>query len=110
MSDDEAIKARIEVLAKVFTGRLHVRFEKLNATFALCAADRTDDGHWAELHRQLHSLADAAGSFGFDALGVQASRIALRVTALLEQGERHPHDVNEIGLSLAALQDTQHGS
>lgn len=110
MSDDAAIKARVEVLAKVFTGRLHVRFEKLDQAYALCAAASGDHAGWAELHRQLHSLADAAGSFGFDALGVQASRIALRVTALVAQGERHAHDVNEIGLALAALQETDYGA
>ena len=104
MSDDEAIKARVEVLAKVFSGRLHVRFEKMNEAFALCAADSAIDANWVELHRQLHSLADAAGSFGFDALGVQASRIAARVQALLAQGQRHRHDIDEIGLALAALQ------
>lgn len=108
MSDEDAIKARGEVLAKVFTGRLHVRFEKMNQTFALCAAASGDDANWIELHRLLHSLADAAGSFGFDALGVQASRIALRVKALLAQAKRHPHDVNEIGLALAALQSADH--
>lgn len=105
MSDEDAVKARVEVLAKVFTGRLHVRFEKMDAAFALCQADSAADAHWEELHRLLHSLADAAGSFGFDALGVQASHLALRITALLAQGQRHPHDVNEIGLALAALQD-----
>ena len=104
MSDDAAIKARVEVLAKVFSGRLHVRFEKMNETFALCAADSSIDANWAELHRMLHSLADAAGSFGFDALGVQASRVAARVQALLAQGQRHRHDIDEIGLALAALQ------
>src|SRR5688572_26558384 len=98
MSGEDAVKARVEVLAKVFSGRLHVRFEKMNAVFALCQADSADDANWNELHRLLHSLADAAGSFGFDALGVQASRIALRVKALLAQGQRHPHDINEIGL------------
>lgn len=105
MSDEDAVKARVEVLAKVFTGRLHVRFEKMNEAFALCQAGGANDAAWEELRRLLHSLADAAGSFGFDELGVQASRIALRVTALLAQGQRHPHDINEVGLALAALQD-----
>lgn len=105
MSDEHAVRARVEVLAKVFTGRLHVRFEKLNATFALCQADSAADVHWDELHRQLHSLADAAGSFGFDELGVQASQVALRIKALLAHGQRHPHDIGEIGLALSALQE-----
>ena len=75
MSDDAAIKARVEVLAKVFTGRLHVRFEKMNAAFALCVAASGDDASWIELHRQLHSLADAAGSFGVDELGLDRKSV-----------------------------------
>lgn len=105
MRDEDAVKARGDVLAKVFTGRLHVRFQKMDAAFALCRADSAADAHWDELHRLLHSLADAAGSFGFEQLGVQASRIAARVTALLAQGRRHPHDIGEIGLALAALRE-----
>jgi HPt (histidine-containing phosphotransfer) domain-containing protein len=96
MSDDDAIKARVDVLAKVFTGRLHVRFEKMNEAFAAA--------NWDELHRLLHSLADAAGGFGFDELGLQASRIALRITALQAQQARHPHDIDQIGLALTVLQ------
>lgn len=107
MSDEDAVKARIEVLARVFTGRLHVRFEKMNETFALCQADSANDASWEELRRQLHSLADAAGSFGFDELGVRTSGVALRVTALLAQTGRHPHDVNEIGQALMTLQSGQ---
>ena len=104
MSDDKAIEARADILKKVFTGRLHVRFEKMNEAFARCVADRGDDASWTELHRLLHALADAAGSFGFDALGVQASRIAVRVTGLLAQNQRHTHDIDDIGLALTALQ------
>ena len=104
MSDDDAIKARADVLAKVFSGRLHVRFEKMNEAFALCQADSAADASLTELHRLLHSLADAAGGFGFDALGLQASGIAARVAALLAQRQRHPHDLHEIGLALTAMQ------
>jgi HPt (histidine-containing phosphotransfer) domain-containing protein len=106
MSDDAAIQAKVDVLAKVFTGRLHVRYEKMNAAFALCTADASVQEHWVELHRLLHSLAGAAGSFGFDALGRQAAVIEHRVKALLAAGQPHPHDINEIGLALAALQST----
>lgn len=106
MSDDDAIKAKVEVLAKVFSGRLHVRYEKMNEAFALCRADSGDDASWSELHRLLHSLAGAAGSFGFEALGEQAHRIELQVKALLEQPQRHPHDIDQVGLALADLQRT----
>ncbi len=106
MSDNDAIKAKVDVLAKVFTGRLHVRFEKMNEDFALCQADG-DDSHWVELHRLLHSLAGAAGSFGFDVLGQDAARIEHQVKALLAEPQRHPHDITRIGQALTALQTTR---
>ncbi len=106
MSEDDAIKAKVAVLAKVFSGRLHVRYEKMNEAFALCQADSGDDGNLVELHRLLHSLAGAAGSFGFDALGEQARAIELQVKALLEQPQRHSHDIGQVGQALAALQRT----
>jgi HPt (histidine-containing phosphotransfer) domain-containing protein len=107
MSDDAAIKAKVEVLAKVFTGRLHVRYQKMNEAFALGQADSGADPGWVELHRLLHSLAGAAGSFGCDALGEQARRIELQVKALLDQPgpDRHRHDIDQIGLALAELQN-----
>lgn len=107
MSDEAAINAKVEVLAKVFTGRLHVRYQKMNEAFALCQADGGADAGWVELYRLLHSLAGAAGSFGCNALGGQARRIELQVKALLDQpgSERYPHDIGQIGLALAALQN-----
>jgi HPt (histidine-containing phosphotransfer) domain-containing protein len=104
MSDEAAIKAKVEVLAKVFSGRLHVRYEKMAAAFTLCQADSANDAHWVELHRLLHSLAGAAGSFGFDALGAAAGRVEQQVKALLADSRRHPHDIHDIGLALTALQ------
>ena len=106
MSDDAALKAKVEVLAKVFSGRLHVRFEKMNEAFALCQSDG-DDSHWIELLRLLHSLAGAAGSFGFDALGQEAAGIEHQVKALLAQPRRHAHDIIRIGQALTALQSTR---
>ncbi len=108
MSDDGEVQAKVDMLAKVFSGRLHVRFEKMNEAFALCqaGAGTEADASWVELHRLLHSLAGAAGSFGFDALGAQARHIELQVKALLDQPQRHPHDIEQIGMALDALQRT----
>ncbi|MES2316493.1 MAG: Hpt domain-containing protein [Pseudomonadota bacterium] len=104
MNGEDAIKAKVDVLAKVFSGRLHVRFEKMNEAFARCQGGGADDSDWVELHRLLHSLAGAAGSFGFDALGQQAAGIEHQVKALLAQPQRHPHDITRIGQALEALQ------
>jgi HPt (histidine-containing phosphotransfer) domain-containing protein len=103
--DAAAVQAKVDMLAKIFKGRLHVRFEKMNETFALCQADGGNEEHWVELHRLLHSLGGAAGSFGFDELGAHATFIELRIKDMLGQ-QKHPHDVAEIGQAIAALQST----
>ena len=76
----------------------------MHAAFALCQAAGDNAEHWVELHRQLQSLAEAAGSFGFDELSARASFIELQIKDLLEQPDKHPHDIGEIGQALAALQ------
>ncbi len=108
MSTDDAaaVQAKVDMLAKIFKGRLHVRYEKMNETFALCQADSDNEEHWIELHRLLHSLGGAAGSFGFDELGAHATFIELRIKDMLGQ-PRDSAEVAEIGAALAALQSTQ---
>lgn len=106
MSGDDAVQAKVDMLAKIFKGRLHVRFEKMNAAFALCQAGGDNQEHWVELHRLLHSLGGAAGSFGFDELGARATFVELQIKDLLGQPDKHPHDIDQIGLALAALQST----
>ena len=104
MSGEQQVQARVDMLAKIFKGRLHVRFEKMKATFALCQAGGDTEAHWIELHRQLQSLGDAAGSFGFDELGARATLIELQSKDLLAQPGKHPLDIHEIGQALVVLQ------
>lgn len=104
--DDAAVQAKVDMLARIFKGRLHVRYQKMNETFALCQAQPDGEEHWVELHRLLHSLGGAAGSFGFDELGAHATFIELRIKDMLGQ-DKHPHDIAEIGQAIAALQSTQ---
>lgn len=101
--DDAAVKAKVDMLAKVFKGRLHVRYEKINETFALCQGDSGNEEHWVELHRLLHSLGGAAGSFGFDELGAHATFIELRINDMLGQ-DKDAHDIAEIGQAIAVMQ------
>lgn len=105
MNDDD-VQAKVDMMSKVFMGRLHVRFEKMNEAFALCLADVKNEANWVELHRLLHSLAGAAGTFGCDAIGEQARRIELRIADMLAQRQWHAHDVTTIGQELQALQST----
>lgn len=103
---DEDIQARVDLMAKVFIARLPVRFEKMNEALALCRASPQDRENWVELHRLLHSLGGAAGTFGCDALGAQAARIEQRIKDLLALPERTPTHLDEIGHALASLQST----
>jgi HPt (histidine-containing phosphotransfer) domain-containing protein len=102
--EDKAVQAKVDVLAKVFLGRLPVRYEKMNAALAQCRLDPAIEANWVELHRLLHSLAGAAGSFGCDALGEQAGMIELLLEDLLREKTRTAADVDEVARLLGILQ------
>jgi hypothetical protein len=105
MSDEQrAVQAKVELMAKVFLGRLPVRYEKINAALAQCRLDPADNAGWTELHRLLQSLALAAAGFGCDELGAQAGLIELLLTDMLAQPARSAADVDEVALLLAAMQ------
>lgn len=102
----ESIQSKVELMAKLFIGRLPVRFEKMNESLDLCRANPQDDANWVELHRLLHSLAGAAGTFGCDALGAQAARLEHRIKQLLALPERTATHLDEVGHDLASLQSS----
>ena len=106
LREQQAVQAKVDLLAKVFTGRLPVRFEKMNRTFALCRATPHEDSNWIELHRQLHSLAEAAGTFGCDNLGEQAALIEMLLKDVLAARERDPAGIEDIARLLAMLQSS----
>jgi chemotaxis protein histidine kinase CheA len=99
-------QAQVDLMKKVFLGRLQVRFDKMNEALAQCHADPADDVALTELHRLLHSLAGAAGTFGFDAMGGSAKALELRVKELLGKPVRNAADLGPIGAALNALQST----
>jgi len=104
VNDTAAISAKVDLLARSFAGRLPLRYEKMHAALAQWQADGSDDAGLIELYRLLHSLAGAAGSFGYAALGAAAAVLEQRVKALLESERRDQRHINDIGLALAALQ------
>ena len=105
-ADDKAVQAKVDLMAKVFIGRLPVRYEKMNAALALCRLDPAAQENWVELHRLLHSLAGAAGTFGCDAIGEQAGLIELLLEDMLKQGARTQADVEEVARLLAIMQSS----
>lgn len=106
MDDDKAGQLKVDVMAKVFVARLPVRYEKINATLALCRANPAAIENWVELHRLLESLAEAAGAFGRDALAEQAGMIELLLADMLAQRARSAADVDEVARLLAIMQSS----
>lgn len=104
MSDDAAVQAKVELLAQAFRSKLPARFEKMNAAFAQCTLDAGSEQHWVELHRLLHSLNGAAGTFGCAALGTQASVIEHLIKERLAGGVWQAGDLDDIGKALHSLQ------
>ena len=103
--DSGAVPVKADLMAKVFIGRLPVRFEKINRTLALCRADPGVKASWVELHRLIASLAAAAGDFGSDDLCAKAGLIELLLEDLLAQQTRGIADVDEVAGLLAVMQD-----
>lgn len=102
--DGKEVQAKVDLMSKVFLGRLPVRYQKMNQALALCRADPAVDANWVELHRLIHSLAGAAGSFGCDELGTKAGLIELLLEDLLAQGARSTADADEVAGLLTIMQ------
>jgi HPt (histidine-containing phosphotransfer) domain-containing protein len=100
------LQGRVDLMGKVFLGRLPVRFEKMHEALARCRAGTADpQAGLTELHRLLHSLAGAAGTFGFGGLGQQAKQIEARVARLLAGGRHSDAELDQLGQALTTLQE-----
>ncbi|MES2898535.1 MAG: Hpt domain-containing protein [Pseudomonadota bacterium] len=104
MSDDAEMRARVALMALGFKSKLPARFEKMNAAFGQCTLDGASDEHWTELHRLLHSLNGAAGTFGLAELGAQACVIEHTIKERLASGQWQAGDLDAIGAALQQLQ------
>ncbi len=104
MSNDAELGARVALLAQSFKAKLPARFEKINEAFAQCTLDGSSEPHWTELHRLLHSLNGAAGTFGLAALGAQACVIEHTIKDKLASGDWQNGDLDDIANALQRLQ------
>lgn len=95
------IQAKVDLLARGFLARLEARLDAMAAALACCRSDPREQAAWDELHRLLHSLGGAAGSFGVPALG-HAAR-ALEAAIVRQQGEWQEAQIAAIESGLAGL-------
>jgi len=99
-----SVADKMALLAQGFLAKLPARYEKMNAAFAHCSADSASAPHWIELHRLLHSLNGAAGTFGYPALGSEAAAIESSIKDMLALQAWRMGDVTAVGAALQALQ------
>ena len=97
MSADPDMSAKVALLASAFLAKLPARLDSIDAAYAQCSGGGQEA--WTELHRLLHSLGGAAGTFGLPELGLEARRIE----HLIDSGQ-----FASVGLALAGLRAYGH--
>lgn len=99
-----SVADKVAAMAQGFLARLPARLDSMQAAFAQCTAQADSAPHWTELHRLLHSLNGAAGTFGFEALGSEAAAIEKTIKDMLAQGAWQDADLAAVGAALRAMQ------
>ncbi len=103
---------RLAAMRNRFATDLGARLEALRHLHALLLdPDGYDPGHLAELHRQAHSLAGTAGTFGLRAIGAAARRLEQALALYLAADQPPPAAALEgIGFHLAELDELLHAA
>lgn len=102
MGTDDMLQ-KLEAMQARFVSKLPGRLAAIDATLQDCRDQPGRREHLEELHRLLHSMRGAAGTFGYDALGRQAGAFEHEVEAWLAAGVWSERDLNRLALQLPQL-------
>ena len=94
---------RLRALQQDWRAQLPARLQEIRDQLAACRAAPQDDAALQVLHRQVHTLAGSAGSFGEPELGRQAREIELDLQRLAALPARQPQDYDGPQQALEAL-------
>lgn len=86
MQLDPDLLARLDALRRQFAAGLPKRLDVIDSALAASRADPSNDTALPALVTALHSLAGAAGTFGFGELGDAAREAERRVAVWITQG------------------------
>jgi len=78
------LKDAIAALADVFIGRIPTTLSTMESELDAIIHNSKDHHAWKNLHRQLHTLAGTAGTFGHDELGDRARELEDRINTMLK--------------------------
>jgi HPt (histidine-containing phosphotransfer) domain-containing protein len=102
--DTNQMLQKLGAMQALFTARLPVRLAAIDAALQDCRDQPGAREPVEELHRVLHSLTGAAGTFGYDALGLEARSFESDVQAWLTAGSWSERDLDRLALQLPRLQ------
>ncbi|MBY0573114.1 MAG: diguanylate cyclase [Undibacterium sp.] len=84
MSDNEdTLHAALRALSETFVARLPGKLNEIQSALEQFQSNSTQREHIALLHRLLHTMAGAAGTFGLPELGTKAKELEAKIKPLL---------------------------
>jgi len=78
------LKDAIAALADIFIGRIPTTLSTMESELDAIIHNSKDHNAWKNLHRQLHTLAGTAGTFGHEELGDRARELEDRINTMLK--------------------------
>ncbi len=96
--------AKLQVMQAQYAARLPDKLQAIDAALQACRDQPEEAQHVETLHRLLHTMAGAAGTFGFDGLGLQAREFEQQVKPWLRAGRCSEPDLDRLALLLPQLQ------
>lgn len=102
MAIDEML-VKLKALQAGFGLKLPGRLAAIDAALQDCRDQPQQQEHLETLHRQLHTMAGSAGTFGYDALGVRAREFEQEVKGWLTQQRWSERDLDRLALLLPEL-------
>jgi len=83
----EELAEAIRALGDVFIGRIPGTLLEMGVLLQAIEQNAQDQSAWKTLHRQLHSLAGSAGTFGYTELGDRARELENRINDMVKAND-----------------------
>lgn len=91
-TNNPEIQARLKALQATYAQQLPARLAEARTLWHELCNEDWNEGKLKSLHRQVHTLAGSAPTFGFEQVGHTARVIEQRIKAWLKDSRQAPHD------------------
>ena len=80
---DQELNDALQALAQLYIAKLPAKLEEMRLTSQRFETDPANRENFASLHRQLHTMAGSAGTFGFPEMGDLARQLEIRLKGFI---------------------------